>query len=497
MAQYALPPGAVRRRAVFGLLDRDGWGWATLKALFWFLLIIFLLGYVPDRAYYFTVSPTVDLGFNAISPINLCPAENKNLPCPAPAGAVIPWEQSPETLSLPNGGRAGAGTFTSGEQIYLIGGRTSSGTVASVLTTTVFEGNLTTWAEAAPLPEPRSDFAIATLSGVPYVIGGKDDSGAAVDTVFTGTIENGKLTGWKEATDLALPEALSDLAATSTGAGLYIFGGRTGEGLLSNQTWWSELSTEGTPALAKWAEVTELPLPEARADVVGISAGGAVYIVGGTGQDGPVNSTFFLSFDTHGKPRTNTDTGRPFGWGVSVGQSASAALTEARYDYAAFVNSGAIHVVGGYDANGDAVTSDLFTVPSPTNGSIVAWHQLDTTNMPAPRAEATAALVGQHVFVTGGTNDGSNLDPSTVRADVAARLPFFKLGLFGLTVPALSIKGEIGQQLGYIVAGSAALGNFVVLVILAWMNSNHRYARFLEWISRGRFRAPREDEYRT
>ncbi len=101
MAQYALPPGAVRKRAVFGLIDRDGWTWATIKATFWFLLIIFLLGYVPDRAYYLTVSPTIDLGFNAISPINLCPAENNGLPCPAPAGAVIPWEQSPENLSLP------------------------------------------------------------------------------------------------------------------------------------------------------------------------------------------------------------------------------------------------------------------------------------------------------------------------------------------------------------------------------------------------------------
>ena len=88
MAQYALPPGAVRRRAVFGLLDADGWTWATIKATFWFVFIIFVLGYVPDRAYYFTVSPTIDLGFNAISPINLCPADNQTLPCPAPAGAV-------------------------------------------------------------------------------------------------------------------------------------------------------------------------------------------------------------------------------------------------------------------------------------------------------------------------------------------------------------------------------------------------------------------------
>src|SRR3712207_5359485 len=121
MAQYALPPGAVKRRTAFGLLDADGWTWATLKALFWFFLVIFLLGYVPDRAYYFTVSPTIDLGYNVISPVNFCPAENKNLPCPAPAGAVIPWEQSPENLALPQG-RAAAGVFTSGETIYVVGG---------------------------------------------------------------------------------------------------------------------------------------------------------------------------------------------------------------------------------------------------------------------------------------------------------------------------------------------------------------------------------------
>ena len=62
MAQLALPPGAARRRAVFGLLDADGWGWATVKATFWFVLIIFLLGYIPNLAYYFTVGNTIDVG---------------------------------------------------------------------------------------------------------------------------------------------------------------------------------------------------------------------------------------------------------------------------------------------------------------------------------------------------------------------------------------------------------------------------------------------------
>src|SRR5206468_1600613 len=102
MAAPALTAGpAPRRRAMFGLLDADGWSWASIKAVFWFVIVIFLLGYIPDRAYYFTVFSTIDLGINAISPINLCPPENRTLPCPAPPGAAEPWDQSPAELALP------------------------------------------------------------------------------------------------------------------------------------------------------------------------------------------------------------------------------------------------------------------------------------------------------------------------------------------------------------------------------------------------------------
>ena len=106
MAQHALGAGKVaNRRALFGLLDRDGWTWAFLKALGWFLLIIVLMGYLPDRAYYFTVFSTIDIGLrsDALTPVNLCPPENLTLPCPAPAGALLPWQVSPSELALPAG----------------------------------------------------------------------------------------------------------------------------------------------------------------------------------------------------------------------------------------------------------------------------------------------------------------------------------------------------------------------------------------------------------
>ena len=183
---------------------------------------------------------------------------------------------------------------------------------------------------------------------------------------------------------------------------------------------------------------------------------------------------------------------------MSVGQSAAAALPEPRYRHTSFVNCGTIFVIGGCNADGTIADTNYWTVPSSTDGTISAWHQLDAIDLPGARAEAAAALVGQHAFVIGGTNASNATDASSLRADVAPRLPFFRLGLFGLTVPALSIKGEIGQQLGYIVAGSAALGNFVILTVIGWMYSHKPETfRFFRWISRGRFRIPVEDEYQT
>ncbi len=494
MAQQALPPGAIRRRTAFGLLDADGWTWASIKATFWFLLIIFLLGYVPDRAYYFTVSPTIDLGYNAIPIINLCPTDNQDLPCPAPPGAVIPWQESPAELALP-AGRNGAGVFTSGENVYLIGGSSGATATASVLGNLVVEGSFNqAWTEGPALPEPRSGATIVNLAGVPYVIGGADAAGVPTTTVFQGVVEEGLLTGWELSEELVLPVAVSDAAGAATSTSIFVFGGRTDAGP-SSAVFRAHIP-EGESELEPFAEMTELPLPEARAGATAATAGGALYVIGGEGPSGVTNSVFYLGLDTHGEPSVDVATGRPFGWGVSVNQSASAALPEPRVGHTTFVNSGAIYAIGGRDANGAAVATTFWAVPSATDGTIAGWQRLDQTELPAPRANAPAAVIGQNVFVIGGTDAAGQDLTSTIRADLAPRAAFFRLGLFGVTVPALGIEGEIGQQLGYIIAASAAMGNFAILVVVAWMFSHRRESfRFFEWITRGRFRAPRDDEY--
>ena len=120
MSQQALPQGATRRRVAFGLFDADGWTWAGLKATFWFLFIIFMLGVVPNWAYFFTVSNTLSVGYNFIPIVNWCPAENEGLPCPAPQGATLPWQTSPDELAMPSA-RSGSVLFQSGNNIHVVG----------------------------------------------------------------------------------------------------------------------------------------------------------------------------------------------------------------------------------------------------------------------------------------------------------------------------------------------------------------------------------------
>src|SRR5687768_6596987 len=177
MTAPALGPGLQRRRVLFGLLDADSWSWASIKATFWFIVIILLLGYIPDRAYYFTVFSTIDIGILAISPVNLCPPENDGLPCPAPVGAALPWEPSPQELALP-AGRTDGGVVQSGTKFLYVGG--TDGTTASntVFTADAFAlGTFGPWTEGPALPEPRTKAAVIFSNGSIFVFGGLDAAG--------------------------------------------------------------------------------------------------------------------------------------------------------------------------------------------------------------------------------------------------------------------------------------------------------------------------------
>ncbi|MCY7418634.1 MAG: hypothetical protein LH650_09085 [Chloroflexi bacterium] len=492
MAQQALPAGAVRRRAVFGLFDADGWSWAGIKATFWFMVFVFLLAYVPNLAYYFTVSNTVQVGYSVLSPINWCPSTNESLPCPAPAGAVVPWQTSPIELSLP-AAVSGAVVAQSGVHIYLVGGTTAAGATADVFTTQVGEdGNFVRWVAGPALPEPRTDAAVVSLTGVPYVIGGLDAAGNATSTVFMATVANGEVTGWvladgtNSTQDLTLPTPLSGTSVVPTSNGLYLFGGQTPDGLSATILHSALL----TGALQPWTAITQLPLPEPRANATAIALGDTLYVFGGTGLAGPTTTIYRLSL-ADGLPATTED-GRLIGWASAP---TSQQLPSPRSGAASFNANGSIYVIGGVDASGAPQGSTLWAVPNTTTGDLPAWHSLDQTDLPEGRSEAGIAAIGSFAYVVAGDGPAGALD-TVARANISPLPPFFQLGILGATIPALSIKGEIGQQLGYLNAMGVGMTNFILLVLLGyWLTRRDASMRLLERLSRGKIKAPRDDEY--
>ncbi len=410
---------------------------------------------------------------------------------------MLPWQPSPAELAMP-AARAGSSIYQSGSTLYLVGGTLDSGVTDEVLVTEVTEnGNLTGWTTGPALPEPRSDAALGMFAGIPYVIGGLDGTGAPTATVYRGVIEEGVLTGWvlsdgeNRTPDLTLPQPLSGTGVLIGTGGFVLVGGRDGDGQPTDGVYSAWVEGAGD-TLQPWAPLEGLALPEPRADVVASGIGDFIYVIGGEGPNGASDTVFRLELVDH-EPATN-EAGALKGWAVAP---ADQALPEPRTDATGFNANGAIYVIGGFDAEGVPQASMLWTVPDTSSGNYGGWQRLDQTDLAVATANAPIAGVGSQAFILGGeTPEGPTA--GSLRAAISPRPPFFQLGIAGATIPALAIKGEVGQQLGYLNAMGVGMTNFVILIIIGIAFSRPDSSkRVLSRLSRGRLPMPREERYRT
>jgi hypothetical protein len=486
MATHALNPGTTqtRGRAFFGLLDANGWGWASLKAVFWFILLIFMLGYVPDRAYYFTVNKTIDLGILAWSPVNFCAAGNRTLPCPAPVGAVVPWEVSPDLINLP-AARTDGSVVQSGTTLLYVGG--SDGKTASsdvFVAKTAGVGNLETmggtqpaWTKGPSLPEARTDAAVLYSGGKIYAIGGTGPDGKPTKTVFvlTPNSQTGDLGQWQTAADakldLDLPEARTGAVALAGTDGLFLVGGASGAG--PTATIWKSTFDPKSGAPGKWAEQPGklfTPVTDAAASIIGTY----IWVYGGTTADG--KATALLQ---RGEFGTGADATKVVRFGVRGGSSD---LPAPRTNLNAFAANGNLYAIGGSD--GTSPQSQLYWAVPTSTGDLPEWKHLEVSDLPAQgNAGGASIVVGPDAIIIGGTTK-SGVVAGSARANIAPEAPFFQLGLVGATVPALKIDGEIGQQLGYLNANTIGVVNFAIFVVIGWAFA-HR-TQIAEWRDRRR-----------
>jgi hypothetical protein len=481
---------------LFGLLDGDGWSWASIKAVFWFVVVIFLLGYIPDRAYYFTVFSTIDLGINAISPVNLCPPENRTLPCPAPPGAVVPWDQSPQELALP-APRVDGVAILAGTKILYIGG--SDGTNASERTYVAdafASGTYGKWTDGPALPAARVKPAVAFLAGSIYAIGGFDGSGAPTTSAYVLTPDpaTGELKTWQSSADaglsIDLPEARGGASLVAVSDGLVLLGGVGPDGAPTNTVWKATLDTKGK--LGTWTPTSPMvqpgstagsSVPAPRADATATSSGSFIYVFGGRDANGPTATVMRGSLGIQGPaagaspaPSASAATGPQVVTQWFTGTGATN-LPAARTDAAGFTANGGLYVVGGSD--GQSPKGELYWAVPDADGNIPEWKHIGASDLPAQGLQGSAAVVsGSNVFVIGGRTQQGIIN-GAARANLAPQPPFFQLGLLGATIPALKIEGEVGQQLGYLAAAGAGTVNFIILLLIGWAMAHKEQTRAL------------------
>jgi hypothetical protein len=456
----------------FGLLDSDGWIWASLKAGFWMLVIIMILGYLPDRAYYFTVFSTIDLGMNPqappasyVTPINLCPAENQDIACPPQPGAILPWQPSPAEIALPTA-RTDGSAIQVGTKLLFAGGSDGTSATAESFVAEILPGGATfdAWQPGPALPEPRTNATTIFAAGTIYMIGGLNTAGEPQTSVWSLTTDpdTGEFGEWTVVDALTLPEGRAGASVAAAPDGLVLAGGTGPNGPTT-----TVLKSSFDPSGALTAWVNNVDLPEPRTDASAGLVGDFLYVYGGSDGNGNPTATVLRGDlttpepDPEAAPGTPADPASITGWAVATGE---ANLPVARTNAAGFTTNGALYLIGGSD--GSAPKGEVYwTVPS-AQGDIEKWQTAPQSNLPAAGLMGGAPVVsGSTAFVVGGqTTDG--VLGTTIRSNLAPQKPFFQLGLLGVTVPALKIEGEIGQQLGYMNAALVGTAAFILLVLI-------------------------------
>jgi hypothetical protein len=433
----ALPAGRpVHRRSLFGLFDSDGWAWAATKAFFWLLVIIMALGYVPDRAYYFVVSRTLDLGILGWSPINLCPPENGvGVPCPVPAGGIVPWQTAPQEAALPQA-RTDAVAAQLGKNLLMIGGTDGSTPSTTTYVAQVDAGNFGAWTEGPALPASRADAAITSLSGTAYLVGGLDGDGAPTDTVWSIGLDpdTSALGTWtpvklSETEDLTLPAPRSGASVVAVTDGIVVAGGRGPDGQPTATVWKSTIDGEGK--LQAFKEQPGLAYPVADAAIA--LEGTFLWVFGGSDANGPVGGAQRADYGVASAP---TGSGAPAAPSAVVGTTPPAgptapatplttqpveseAATSAPASPAAPESpaptqapaSGAAPTSAPAAATAapPAGTSAPAASPSASGGpeGIVKWTVEDAFNLPGPRSGAAGFAANGALYLVGGT-DGTS-----------------------------------------------------------------------------------------
>ena len=430
MAQQALGAGMIvpRKRALFGLLDADGWAWARSRRSSGSSIIILLLGYIPDRAYYFTVNRT---STSACSPgrrstsarprTRRCRARRRSAPS-------CPWHQSPAELALPAAAhRRRRGPARHQDPVHRRV-RRHDGAVDVYVAPDVRDRQLRRSGPTARRCRSRAPTPASSRSPAPSTSSAASTPTARRrTTVFSLTpdredrrprrVEDRDET-WR------LPErARRRRRASPPPTASSLVGGESarrtrrrpsGKSLLRHGGHAPEVGGRSPPRSSR------RPTRCVRSSV---TTSGCTAATTPTDRSAPCSAGRSASAAAEGLP----DEPRR-GQGRRLGASTPAAnLPGARDDAAGWSANGTLYLVGGAGQRRPA-DRGLLGGPDRRRATIPEWKHLDASDLPYGLTGGSAVVTGPNAVLVGGeTADG--VPQTSLRANTAPQSPFFQLGL--------------------------------------------------------------------
>ena len=262
-------------------------------------------------------------------------------------------------------------------RVYLLGGKTGTGTeVATVYTAPINgDGTLGTWVAGTSLPEIISAGSAVVINNRIYMIGGSNAT-TRLNTVYSACINSdGTIGTWMLYN--TLPGIMSLASAVVTKNRVYLIGGYNGSYV--NSIYTAPINADGN--LGSWTTDSNT-LPMALGQASCIVTKNRVYLCGGNGAISNVYTAAINSDGTLGS------------W--YAGTALPAATTAAP----SFVTQNRAYLIGGYNGS---VTATVYTAPINTDGTLGAW----TTGTALPAADKYSAVpfaVNNYIYMCGGGN---------------------------------------------------------------------------------------------
>lgn len=375
-------------------------------------------------------------------------------------------------------GRAGLATAVLGNWLYVFGGGFDSSASDGLIERAPIHGDHTLGTFESTyrwLPETRYGLTIAFAGDTVHVIGGEFTAGAwGEPDIYRATIDNnGGLMNF--AVDQATAPARYGQGLVTSGDGVYLLGGMTGASTYTATVARAPV-VEGT--VGSFADQPAVTLRTARAGFGTAVIGNYVYVIGGRSATGvigtierapiapngmlgnfaPYSGSLFTARADFSAVVINGYTGTRYLYviggiaadGTVLGSAevatiaadgsigafaivAGASMTTPRYQAAVLVHqedqipSSFFYIVGGRDANG-AYLADFERGYLEANGHYDGSVHLPGVSLGTPRAGHALSLIGNQLYVIGGTNAGGAVDSvevATFGPDAAAPLTAF------------------------------------------------------------------------